>query len=303
MLQEVWVGVSDEMRLVLDGYTLADLVDRTRIAASSAYAGVAARRRSADARPSGCRSARRDRVGRVDVAGHAARSRRRARPRARSSSSTRPAVGGDELTDDRRARARTRPGRGGPASARQKRSKARARCSSRHPRTRRRAPRASTRRRRRHAPHPDRRTRRARPRARCSGGCRAPARAGPACCAPRSPATSASMRDAALGRRARTRRRDAPLDERRRGRPSTSAARRGVLGAGQEQQAVDEPRQPAHLGERPLEVVGLAVVRPRPRGSRAAGGARPAACGAGATRRRRTSAASARAPRAARRSR
>ena len=31
MLQEVWVGVSDEMRLLLDGYTLADLVTRTRI--------------------------------------------------------------------------------------------------------------------------------------------------------------------------------------------------------------------------------------------------------------------------------
>ncbi|HEX7522311.1 MAG TPA: Rrf2 family transcriptional regulator [Acidimicrobiia bacterium] len=31
MLQEVWVGVSDEMRKLLDGYTLAELVERTRI--------------------------------------------------------------------------------------------------------------------------------------------------------------------------------------------------------------------------------------------------------------------------------
>jgi Rrf2 family protein len=30
VLQEVWVGVSDEMRRFLEGYTLADLVDRTR---------------------------------------------------------------------------------------------------------------------------------------------------------------------------------------------------------------------------------------------------------------------------------
>jgi Rrf2 family transcriptional regulator, iron-sulfur cluster assembly transcription factor len=31
VLQEVWVGVSDEMRKFLDGYTLADLVQRTQI--------------------------------------------------------------------------------------------------------------------------------------------------------------------------------------------------------------------------------------------------------------------------------
>ena len=31
VLQEVWVGVSDEMRQILDGFTLADLVERTRI--------------------------------------------------------------------------------------------------------------------------------------------------------------------------------------------------------------------------------------------------------------------------------
>jgi DNA-binding IscR family transcriptional regulator len=31
VLQEVWVGVSEEMRSYLEGYTLADLVDRTRI--------------------------------------------------------------------------------------------------------------------------------------------------------------------------------------------------------------------------------------------------------------------------------
>ncbi|HEX2738083.1 MAG TPA: Rrf2 family transcriptional regulator [Acidimicrobiia bacterium] len=31
MLEEVWVGVSEEMRKILDGYTLAELVDRTRI--------------------------------------------------------------------------------------------------------------------------------------------------------------------------------------------------------------------------------------------------------------------------------
>ena len=31
VLQEVWVCVSDEMSQLLDGYTLADLVDRTRI--------------------------------------------------------------------------------------------------------------------------------------------------------------------------------------------------------------------------------------------------------------------------------
>ena len=31
VLQEVWVGVSDEMRRLLEGYTLADLVDRTRV--------------------------------------------------------------------------------------------------------------------------------------------------------------------------------------------------------------------------------------------------------------------------------
>jgi Rrf2 family transcriptional regulator, iron-sulfur cluster assembly transcription factor len=31
MLEEVWVGVSEEMRKLLDGYTLAELVERTRI--------------------------------------------------------------------------------------------------------------------------------------------------------------------------------------------------------------------------------------------------------------------------------
>jgi Rrf2 family iron-sulfur cluster assembly transcriptional regulator len=31
VLQEVWVGVSEEMRRHLEGFTLADLVDRTRI--------------------------------------------------------------------------------------------------------------------------------------------------------------------------------------------------------------------------------------------------------------------------------
>jgi Rrf2 family protein len=31
VLQEVWVGVSDEMRRLLDGFTLADLVARTRV--------------------------------------------------------------------------------------------------------------------------------------------------------------------------------------------------------------------------------------------------------------------------------
>src|SRR3982751_6386165 len=31
VLQEVWVGVSDEMRQILEGFTLADLVERTRI--------------------------------------------------------------------------------------------------------------------------------------------------------------------------------------------------------------------------------------------------------------------------------
>ena len=31
ILQEVWVGVSEEMGKLLAGYTLADLVDRTRI--------------------------------------------------------------------------------------------------------------------------------------------------------------------------------------------------------------------------------------------------------------------------------
>lgn len=31
MLQEVWVGVSEEMRKLLEGYTLADLVERTRV--------------------------------------------------------------------------------------------------------------------------------------------------------------------------------------------------------------------------------------------------------------------------------
>jgi len=31
ILQEVWVGVSDEMRSYLEGYTLADLVERTKI--------------------------------------------------------------------------------------------------------------------------------------------------------------------------------------------------------------------------------------------------------------------------------
>ena len=31
VLQEVWVGVSDEMRRYLDGYTLADLVERTQV--------------------------------------------------------------------------------------------------------------------------------------------------------------------------------------------------------------------------------------------------------------------------------
>ncbi len=31
VLQEVWTGVSDEMRRTLEGYTLADLVRRTRV--------------------------------------------------------------------------------------------------------------------------------------------------------------------------------------------------------------------------------------------------------------------------------
>ena len=31
ILQEVWVGVSEEMRTLLDGHTLADLVTRTRV--------------------------------------------------------------------------------------------------------------------------------------------------------------------------------------------------------------------------------------------------------------------------------
>ncbi|MGH9015557.1 MAG: RrF2 family transcriptional regulator [Acidimicrobiia bacterium] len=31
VLQEVWVGVSEETRQILDGFTLADLVDRTRV--------------------------------------------------------------------------------------------------------------------------------------------------------------------------------------------------------------------------------------------------------------------------------
>jgi Rrf2 family iron-sulfur cluster assembly transcriptional regulator len=31
VLQEVWVGVSEEMRRLLEGYTLADLVERTRV--------------------------------------------------------------------------------------------------------------------------------------------------------------------------------------------------------------------------------------------------------------------------------
>jgi Rrf2 family transcriptional regulator, iron-sulfur cluster assembly transcription factor len=36
VLQEVWVGVSDEMRAYLEGYTLADLVKRTQIGHASA---------------------------------------------------------------------------------------------------------------------------------------------------------------------------------------------------------------------------------------------------------------------------
>jgi hypothetical protein len=31
VLQEVWVGVSEEMGKILAGYTLAELVERTRI--------------------------------------------------------------------------------------------------------------------------------------------------------------------------------------------------------------------------------------------------------------------------------
>lgn len=31
VLQEVWVGVSEETRQILEGFTLADLVDRTRV--------------------------------------------------------------------------------------------------------------------------------------------------------------------------------------------------------------------------------------------------------------------------------
>jgi Rrf2 family iron-sulfur cluster assembly transcriptional regulator len=41
ILQEVWVGVSEEMRELLEGFTLADLVERTRvghrIAANAAF--------------------------------------------------------------------------------------------------------------------------------------------------------------------------------------------------------------------------------------------------------------------------
>jgi len=38
VLQEVWVGVSDEMRLVLERVTLADLVERTRVGHGTADA-------------------------------------------------------------------------------------------------------------------------------------------------------------------------------------------------------------------------------------------------------------------------
>jgi Rrf2 family transcriptional regulator, iron-sulfur cluster assembly transcription factor len=38
VLQEVWVGVSDEMRLVLERVTLADLVERTRVGHRAAEA-------------------------------------------------------------------------------------------------------------------------------------------------------------------------------------------------------------------------------------------------------------------------
>ena len=38
VLQEVWVGVSDEMRRLLEGYTLADLVERTRVGHRAAAA-------------------------------------------------------------------------------------------------------------------------------------------------------------------------------------------------------------------------------------------------------------------------
>jgi Rrf2 family iron-sulfur cluster assembly transcriptional regulator len=54
VLQEVWVGVSEEMGKILAGYTLAELVERTRIGhpeVVSTASAAARERRSKDVRP------------------------------------------------------------------------------------------------------------------------------------------------------------------------------------------------------------------------------------------------------------
>ena len=213
------------------------------------------------------------------------------------------AVADDELAHDRRARGR---------SDRSGDRRAAPRPTARSGRTRGRAPRASCpgprrspaarpsrrARRRRRAP----RSRRARPRARCSAGCRPPARADPAS-RDATGATVDTRRRCARASRPRTR----PTRRTDRRRTSSTATgdrrRRRLLGAREHEQAVDEARQARHLGERALEVFGGGAVARRPRGSRAAAAARRAACAAGATRRRRTPAARRRAARGAPRSR
>ena len=92
----------------------------------------------------------------------------------------------------------------------------------------------------------------------------------------------------------------------RRSRPSITCVdrdrrrrRRRLLGACEHEQPVDQAREPRHLRERAVEVLGGGAAARRPRGSRAAGASPRAACAAGATRRRRTPAARRRAARAA----
>ena len=211
VLQEVWVGVSEETRQVLERVTLADLVDGTRVGHRDGRRGTRSIRAVQDLSSTGPADAHAPRRTRTTtssppVASPRARRRRRRRRRACARS---------------RARARSPSGRRRAGSPRQKRSNARARSSAFMP-----GPSSMTRA-RPHAArwrHAHRRSRAARRRARCRGGCRRPARCGRASSARgRAGRRRCSKLHVALGGE-RVPRLDAALDER----PSRSA--RGAAG-------------------------------------------------------------------------
>ena len=297
MLQEVWVGVSDETRQILERFTLAELVDRTRIG----HPDVVDR--------GGARSRRR---GRRELTGTR-------RPPGRGSASIRtttssppPADGAErdvtavthhELAHDREPEAEVTVGRPSRRASPdcQNRSNARARSSADIP-----GPssltRSST-----QSPRSAATTRTALPGGRhlervvqevVDDLLEPPRRrATPPACPPPT-ASMCTCFSAANASQASHRPSMHVLDRR-----SAPDRRRRLLGPREHEQAVDEPRQPRHLGERALEVFGGGAVARRPRGSRAAAAARRAACAAGATRRRRSRVARPRAARGAPRSR